>query len=242
MLTRFTTQPSLIDLFFGDHDTGLFPLFEAPRYHQVAPLTAASNNDALTFELNVPRFKQADIQVKADETSGQVTITGKRAARAGETGEATQSFERSFAVSPKQFDLKKVESSVEDGVLTVRVPRKPVENRALATTTNTNTAAIPWPPRFESKNDDNGLVLHCKLPDEVKRDDIHVKLLDGGRLQVQASYCIKTETEHSRSEHSASFSRVLSVPEGTRAEDISFDFQPGDLTVRVKSAAAPKAK
>jgi len=241
MLTRFT-QPSLIDLFFGDHDTGLFPLFEAPRWHHVAPLTAASNNDALTFELNVPRFKQADIQVKADEASGQVTISGKRAARAGESGESTLTFERSFAVSPKQFDLAKIESVVEDGVLMVRVPRKPVENRALTTAPTNTAAAIPWPPRFESKNDDSGLVLHCKLPDEVKRDDIHVKLLDGGRLQVQASYCVKTENEHSRSEHSASFSRILSVPEGTRAEDIAFDYQPGDLTVRVKNAAVQKAK
>jgi HSP20 family molecular chaperone IbpA len=122
------------DWFFSD------PFFRAPAFHtMLAPFESTLNlaahevADGVEVELEVPRYRAEDIKVTTSVDTGLVTIEGKReqrdaAAASTHTATTVPAFRRSFTVSPRRYDLTKLTSKVEDGLLVIRIPRKAAES------------------------------------------------------------------------------------------------------------------
>lgn len=84
--------------------------------------------DAYVLEVDLPGMKKEDIDLSVMEN--MVTIKGERKSehRAGEAGyqrfeRQTGTFQRSFEI-PGGFDGAKVEAQYENGVLTVKLPKR----------------------------------------------------------------------------------------------------------------------
>ena len=98
-----------------------------------------------------------------------------------------------------------------------------------------------WSPRVDMFERKGQLVIQADLPGMTK-DDVKVEILDG-HLQIQGER--KTEKEekdegHYRSECSyGSFSRVIALPEGIKADEAKATFKNGVLEVTLP---APSGK
>jgi len=132
------------DSFFGD-------FFNFPRHGdfvQSSPGPAAYCRvleKGLEIELEVPRFRKENIKVEPDERTGRLLISGKRESpKEGKgtlhvAGTSVPSFRRVFTVDPRVYDLKKIATNVEDGILNVTIPY--VETKV----------AIERPPEVQQK-------------------------------------------------------------------------------------------
>lgn len=106
----------------------------APRWFgEELGFTAAfevkESKDAFVFKADLPGIKAEDLDVKL--TQNRLTITGKREAEKSEKGDTFYTFERSYGSFVRSFTLpegvdgEKVEADLKDGVLTLKVPKKP---------------------------------------------------------------------------------------------------------------------
>lgn len=73
--------------------------------------TLESGDREITLEL--PGVKREDLKVEWD--GDILVVKGKRGKR---------EFERSFILSPRRTDLDKMEAKLEDGILTISLPKK----------------------------------------------------------------------------------------------------------------------
>lgn len=86
-----------------------------------------ANGDEIVFTCDVPGVKEEDLEVTIE--AGTLTIKGQRRYVGGEKdqvwlGRSYGAFERSFTL-PDAVDPDGLSAELADGVLTVRVPRKP---------------------------------------------------------------------------------------------------------------------
>jgi HSP20 family protein len=90
--------------------------------------------------------------------------------------------------------------------------------------------------RLEEYRDGNDLVVRGEIPGVDPDNDIEVTV-DSGRLTIRAerqSRSESTEDKGYRSEFRyGSFSRVVTLPEGANADDISASYTDGILEVRI---------
>jgi len=90
-------------------------------------LAVHETETAVTIDLDVPGFKQADLEIQFHD--GRLWIKGERRA-AEQAGKCWHNerrfgrFERSLRLA-ESVDPSGIEATLEDGVLTVRVPKKP---------------------------------------------------------------------------------------------------------------------
>jgi HSP20 family molecular chaperone IbpA len=262
------------DWFFSD------PFFRAPVWNYDEPehtfhLAAHEVEDGVVVELEVPRYRSEDIKVTTDLATGIVTIEGRRP----ETRQGTQAhtstsvpaFKRAFTVAPSQYDLTKLTSSVENGLLTIHVPRKPREepkpiappkftnvaianaaapvpastDKQLAVAGKANQVAeLPkrgqWPPRMQMVEKTAAGVAQTydvALPPAILPENVKLSVLEDGTLRVDVSYSVRKESDHGYEEQSGSFSRYVSLPEGTKPEDVSARLEGGHLKIDVKEVA-----
>jgi HSP20 family molecular chaperone IbpA len=171
------------DFFFNDDFFDGF--FALPRRvgilasHASPQAQCRVTDDGLVLELEVPRFKKEHISVEAVPHSGRVVVTGKRDSQSApnalhSAGRTMPSFQRAFSVSPRVYNLTKLTSTVEDGVLTIRIPHHteaepaspklpPASRQDEAIAVNEVPPAVPaesavaarqstdfaWPPRMD---------------------------------------------------------------------------------------------
>ena len=90
--------------------------------------------DSVVIELEVPRFKPEHIKLSKDAQRGLLTIEGRRAsprATADDMWDSlvfsdapTNAFQRSLYVPLKHYDLDQAATKIEDGVLSVTIPKR----------------------------------------------------------------------------------------------------------------------
>lgn len=114
----------------------LWSQFWGPVRHlgrQVGEMFAPSSEatgakDAYEIKLELPGVKDADISIEAHDN--RLTIIGKKEAKREESGthfyfseRVYGGFQRSFQL-PEDADTSAIKATHEDGLLTVRIPRK----------------------------------------------------------------------------------------------------------------------
>jgi HSP20 family protein len=105
----------------------------APAEASVFSLTAAfdvkETKDAYLFKADVPGIQEKDLEVTV--TGNRLTIAGKRDAEKEDKNERYYSYERSYGSFTRSFtlpdgaDTDALRASLEHGVLSVTVPKKP---------------------------------------------------------------------------------------------------------------------
>lgn len=102
--------------FRGDGDGRLF-----------ANLDISETNDAITVEIDAPGVKRSDIDITLTDSSLQ--IKGKRESHKEEEGKNFKRIEREYGeferrvALPCEVDANRVDASLKDGVLTIRLPK-----------------------------------------------------------------------------------------------------------------------
>ena len=104
-----------------------------PRLLEEAGFSAAfevkETKDAFVFRGDIPGMKAEDVDVKI--TQNRLTVSGKREAEKSEKGDTFYAYERSYGsfvrsfTLPEGVDSDKIEAALENGVLTVTLPKKP---------------------------------------------------------------------------------------------------------------------
>ena len=85
--------------------------------------------DAYLFEADLPGIADKDIEIAL--TGNRLTVSGKREAEEKHEEENYWTYERSYGsfsrsfVLPEGADLDKLEASLDKGVLTINVPKRP---------------------------------------------------------------------------------------------------------------------
>jgi HSP20 family molecular chaperone IbpA len=224
--------------------------------------------DGLVLELEVPRFKKEHIKIDANVETGRLVINAHRDTSDSQSalhsaGTTVGSFRRAFKVSPRAYDLKNLTYTVEDGVLTIKIPQQPeaapsspkmppaqtkeeqisVEQAAPAAaaegavTEPREQAVFEWPPRMDvtPKSDNSPLKYTITMPSGLTGDPrISIKVRDGKLLVIDVSYTRRHETEHSYSEQSGSFSRTFPLPSGATKNDVSARMEGKQLIIEIK--------
>ncbi len=129
MLTAWNAIP-MLDRLFDDVMNGAAgtSLGTASAQHPYVPaIDVRTNVDEVVFVCDVPGVKESDLEITLE--SGTLTIRGRRRYEGGEKdqvwlGRSYGAFERSFTL-PDTIDESGLAAGLADGVLTIRVPKKP---------------------------------------------------------------------------------------------------------------------
>ena len=101
-----------------DFQSGFLPSFDI----QETP-------EAYLFEADIPGIKQEDLEINL--TGNRITVGGKREAKARQEGDNYFTMERSFGNFSRSFTLPEgvdsgnVKAELQNGVLTMRIPKMP---------------------------------------------------------------------------------------------------------------------
>lgn len=85
--------------------------------------------DAFVFKADVPGMDIKDIEVKLQ--NNRLSISGKREQEKTDKGDTYYTYERSYGsfarsfTLPEGIDVDKISADLKDGVLTLRLPKKP---------------------------------------------------------------------------------------------------------------------
>lgn len=129
MLTAWNALPMLDRLFDdvmnGVAGTSLGGVNAAAGYSPAIDVRATA--DEIVFVCDVPGLKHEDLEVTIE--SSTLTIKGQRRYEGGDKdrvwlGRGYGSFRRSYTL-PELVDAENMTADLADGVLTIRVPRKP---------------------------------------------------------------------------------------------------------------------
>ncbi len=94
-----------------------------------AAFEVKETKEAFLFKADLPGIKAEDLDVKL--TQNRLTITGKREAEKTEKGDTFYTYERSYGGFARSFTLpegvdgEKIEADLKDGVLSLKLPKKP---------------------------------------------------------------------------------------------------------------------
>jgi HSP20 family protein len=101
-----------------------------------------------------------------------------------------------------------------------------------------------WIPQVDVSESEDGLQVKVDLPG-IKPDDVEISVSDG-RMTIQGERKEEKETKdksYRRVERSyGSFYRVLDLPPGTDADNVSAAAEDGVITITVPKSAEAKAK
>jgi len=205
------------------------------------------------IEIEVPRYRREDVVVESDPR-GLITVTGKRAVPESEgdhllvsTG-SVGGFRRAFRLSPQVYnlDLASIQVALEFGVLSLTVAKLPPPpapqpiaifggDQAVTQTTPEQLEAIRKTRdvmTIKKEETAAALTYHCQLSPFVTKDHIELQLR-GRLLSVAVRYVLNT----SSSTESVTYATSLTVPQGTRPEDVHTEYQPGTLTITLSKPA-----
>ncbi len=129
MMTAFNAFPTLDrlldDVMSGVSGTAFGTAQRATAYTFAVDVRATS--EEIVFHCDVPGVKQDDLDVSIE--AGTLTIKGQRRYEGGPQdqvwlGRSYGAFEKSFTL-PDFVDAENMSADLSDGVLTIRVPKKP---------------------------------------------------------------------------------------------------------------------
>ena len=123
-----------LDDFLRQSATTRFPSFFGPFAAQAShsAFDVTESQTAYTLVADTPGYKKADLKIELTD-AGTITISGERKSMVGDADDKTKrvhhierpfgSFARSFRL-PDSADVSAVDAVMEDGVLTITVPKK----------------------------------------------------------------------------------------------------------------------
>lgn len=120
----------MLDRLFDDVMNGVagtaFGTAESRRSYTPA-IDVRANADEIVFSCDVPGLKKDDLEISVDGST--LTLKGERRYEGGDKdqvwlGRSYGAFERSFTL-PDIVDAENLSADLADGVLTIRVPKKP---------------------------------------------------------------------------------------------------------------------
>lgn len=84
------------------------------------------NEENYSIEMNIPGVKKEDIEIGVKEDKLSITASRKKMDKVGEEEKEVilSQYEESFTVNTKSIDLDSIEASLEDGILTLKLPKK----------------------------------------------------------------------------------------------------------------------
>jgi HSP20 family molecular chaperone IbpA len=250
------------DPFFSSAPTPFYRLEQGPKAPTSLTAHELENGD-VEVEMELPRYRPEDVKVTTDTETGLVTIEASRPKSGSMTkGKADPApVKRTFTASLALFDLTKLSSKVEHGVLTITLNRKPkpapqitqvpiegssssTPKQAVEAPTAAKGAQVAvadarrpqWPPRMElvqKPADGVATAYTVTLPPSVHPENVTLQVLEGNRLRVDVAFSTRRETKHGVEEHSASFARIVPLPEGAKAENVKAKLDEGRLTIEV---------
>ena len=107
---------------------------EAPAVDFVPAVNTREADDAYYIEVDLPGVKKEDISIDVDDNV--LTISGERKVEEERKDEEFYrvesvygTFERSFTL-PEDVDADKIEAEAKDGVLTVKIPKAQIVEKA----------------------------------------------------------------------------------------------------------------
>lgn len=112
---------------FRDVDT--LPRLEGGAFAVSPAFDVKETKEAYEFKADVPGVQDKDLEVSM--TGDRLTVSGKREAEKEDRSDRYYTYERSFGSFTRSFslpdgaDAERVHASLDKGVLTVRVPKKP---------------------------------------------------------------------------------------------------------------------
>ncbi|MDB4944559.1 MAG: Heat shock protein Hsp20 family [Labilithrix sp.] len=129
MLTAWNAFP-MLDRLFDDvmnGTTGTSLGTSTPQRAFAPTIDVRTNDDELVFHCDVPGVKQEDLDITVEANT--LTIKGQRRYEGGQQdqvwlGRAYGAFERAFTL-PELVDVDRMSADLSNGVLTLRIPKKP---------------------------------------------------------------------------------------------------------------------
>jgi len=194
----------------------------------LTPHVQVSDDGTLLLDFELPGFKAAEVNVLGDAAKDCLTVVAERMDGARLRPGQPRKVSQHYRVPSQSFDLSKVGSKVEDGVLTVTVPPRvvPEEDKG-------PLESMRWPPQLTIDETPEG-VVHCRftLPREIAKENISVQL-QGRSLLLRMKASLHSGESLSRT---LSYIQTLTVPKGTTAAQVRTVFEPGCFTVIIEKA------
>lgn len=122
-----------------------FPAFEESGISFAPAFDVKETKDGYQFKADIPGIQDKDLELTL--TGNRLTVTGKREAEREDRSERYYVYERSHGSFTRSFtlpdgaDVDKLNASLEHGVLTVAIPKKPeVQPKKIAVKAETATS------------------------------------------------------------------------------------------------------
>lgn len=159
-----------------DHFNQMFYLLQDDYERELSKLTDARSMSGPRYEmkedetqiellLEVPGIQALDIKIQLEQGGKLLRVNGTRKIQ-HQGAERTSTFEKMFTIDPKAVDIKEIKANMEDGILSISVPKLPKEVKDA-------NRMIPIPISFKdkelTKNDD--VVLVTKEQEQVEVDN-----------------------------------------------------------------------
>jgi len=128
-MTKLTTYTNPIENIERAFDSffNLTPVFHSLEevYRTGDTVRFSQSDDGLTVQIDIPGCKNEDLDLSVDSDTRDVYIKAKRTIK-NHDSEKQQTLNRSFSVG-RDYDLKKIKFTYENGVLEVVAPRRKKE-------------------------------------------------------------------------------------------------------------------
>jgi len=156
-----------------DHFNQMFYLLQDDYERELSQLTNARTMPGPRYEmkedksqiellLEVPGIQASDIKIKLEQGGKLLRVNGTRKIQY-QGAERTSTFEKMFTIDPKAVDIKELKANMEDGILSISVPKLPKE-----VTDATRMIPISFKDKELTKNDDVVLVTKEQEQPEVE--------------------------------------------------------------------------
>jgi len=105
-----------------------FPVFDERALGFTAAFDIKETKDAYSFKADLPGIQEKDLDVTM--TGNRLTVTGKREQEKEDRTDRYYAYERTYGSFTRSFtlpdgaDVEKLRASLEQGVLTITVPKK----------------------------------------------------------------------------------------------------------------------
>ena len=106
-----------------------FPALEERALAFAPAFDVKETKDAYQFKADVPGIDAKDLDVKL--TDNRLTVSGKREEEKTDKGDTYYAYERSYGsfsrsfTLPEGIDAEKINADLKDGVLKIKLPKKP---------------------------------------------------------------------------------------------------------------------
>lgn len=220
--------------FFDDPFDDWSPAFPDFFTHASGPEGHAyESENLLTLEFDVPRYKAEEVTVKVtDAARGFLEIAGKRAAENKKSkghllfGHAKPtSFRRTFRLSPRLYTLESLSHKLEQGVLTITVPKVPTPPPLPQLTLFDGAAELIEGKRQEEER----LTGHEVSTEQAKQDVLSVDDAIVAKIQRNTKWPPVTKVAETEKEYRYDFT----LPQEVAKEHLKVTLQGTLLTLEV---------